>query len=132
MQSVETLRRAAERSVRGLRRLGQEGAAGHDRHEALRQFLADFQADLASLRGLRKTADELLREGMEAEAFLRFCELVLETAEITMKGSAAAENVEPDLIRVNPASGNLLLVQIKESSEQAHAIHSHFRLLAEW
>jgi hypothetical protein len=132
MESVDTLRRAAERSVRGLRILTQGCEVGDIRREALQEFLVDSRADLASLRALRKTADELLREGMEAESFRRFCEAALAAAEMTMKGAAVAENAEPDLMVADPESSHMLIMQIKDSSEQARAIYSYFRRLLEW
>jgi hypothetical protein len=132
MQSAETLRRAAERSMRGLRIFDRGGETGPDRCEALRQFLADLRADLTSLRVLRETANEFLREGVEADALLDFCEVALAAAEITMKGSAAAESAESDLMLADPEGGDSLIDQLKESSEQARAIHSDFRRLAEW
>jgi hypothetical protein len=132
MQSVDALRRAAERSVRGLRIFDEKGEAHHDWRGAVRQFLSDSQADLQSLRVLRKIADELLREGIEGDAFLGFCEGALQAAEITVKGSALVEKAKPDLILADPESGQLLILQIKESAEQAQAIQPYFRRLAAW
>lgn len=128
MQNVQTLRRAAERSVRGLRNLGEENEGS--RKKALQEFLLDSQADLASLHALRKTADELLREGIEAETFRQFCEVALETAAITMKGTAVLENAKQDIIFAD--AGTPYLAQVKQGSEQAQAMHAHFRRLVEW
>jgi hypothetical protein len=132
LQNVETLRRAAERSVRGLRKPGQDGEIRQSHAAAVREFAADSRDDLQSLHMLRKTADDLMRDGIEAEAFQHFCEVALEAAEITMKGSAAAENSEPELIGVDPEGGKLLMLQIKENSKQAHATHAYFHRLVEW
>jgi len=132
IQSVETLRRAAERSIRGLRMLSHDDEGGRNRREAWREFLADSQADLTSLRQLRKTADDLLREGMEAESFLRFCEAALEAAEITMKGSSQAENAQADLLASDPEKGTVLVAQLKYTSDETRAIYSYFRRMTDW
>jgi hypothetical protein len=132
MQSANTLRRAAERSVRGLQTLVGGTAVGDDRREPVREFLADAQADLAGLRGLRQTADELLRDGMEAEAFQLFCEVALAAADMTLQGAMAVEKAEPDLIGADPEQGRLLIAQIKETTTEVRTICSHFRRLAEW
>jgi hypothetical protein len=132
MESVDTLRRAAERSVRGLRIFDQTGDVRPNGREALRQFLSDSQADLQSLRLLRKIADELLREGIESEALLGFCEGALQAAEITVQGSALVEKAKPELIRADPENGPLLVIQVKESAEQAQAIQAYFHRLVAW
>jgi hypothetical protein len=132
MQSANVLRRAAERSVRGLRTLDEGPTAGLDRREALGEVLGDYQADLASLRVLQATADHLLRECMEAEAFQRFCEIALATAEMTLQGTSAAEKAALDFAVVDPQQGRLFLAQIKENAIEVQEICSEFRRLAEW
>ena len=126
MQSVQTLRRAGERSMRGLRNLGQGEQASPNTCEALRELLADFQADMGTLRILRNTADELLRDGMEAEAMLHFCEDALAAAEITLRGLTEANQAQ-----AASAPAKSTIGQMKQSWEDVHAICAYFRHLAE-
>src|SRR5262249_8344933 len=84
LHNVETLRRSAERNIRHLR-------------DSVREFAIDAQADLASLRTLRQTAESLLCDGAEVEGFRHFFQVALETSEITNRSAAAAAKASPDL-----------------------------------
>lgn len=132
MQSAETLRRAVERSMRSLPKMQQDGENAPNGAQALREFLGDAQADLASLAALRKTADDLLHEGIEAEAFLHLCEVALEAVELTMKRTSFLENANFVNPRPDPESGTYFDLQVKKASEQAHVLCCYFRRLAEW
>jgi hypothetical protein len=119
------VRRATARSARGLR-----NPATASRRRIFEEFLADSQADLASLGALRKTAERLLSEGIEAEAFRQFCERALEAADIVLKATIEAENTDAGAFLSDPENVNVLLLQAKRNSEQARVVHSYFDRLA--
>jgi hypothetical protein len=132
MQNVEMVRRAAERNARGLRMLDQKSYAGPSHDQELRDFLADYRANADCLRALRNIADELLREGMEAEAFHHFCEIALEAADIIRDGMALLGNTKPQTNSVDSENVEQFQAQIKQCSEEAQAIFSHFNRLVQW
>jgi hypothetical protein len=126
MENVDTLHRAAERSVRGLRSFRAEPEACAHRKETLAEFLADLKADLASLRVLRKIAGELMRDGMEAEDFLRYIEVALKGATGTLQAATAVEKAVAEFMAVDPEGGRLLIDQCTASLEEAKTEHAYF------
>ncbi len=121
-QSAAALRRAAERSARGLRSIACNGAKESQR-EAIRELVADCRGDLAGLQALRATSDALLRDGIEADDLLAICVSAGEAASATKQLIAAIAAAHP-----SDADG----AEMQVIAEQVEEVLAYFRRRAEW